>query len=279
VVRSKIARGDRMTSRMLLAAMAHLLLAGAAPVMAADAPPADLPPCPSREDAPDTARLLRRVEFSLEGASSIGTLTMKIRTPAWSRALRMRVWSRGKDFALVRILEGGPRETGMMTLKRERQLWNYLPQAGRVMKLPSGMLGDSWMGSDFTNDDLVRGTSLARDFDAKLLGTLDQAGRAAWRVELVPRASATVVWGRIELVLDRESCVPLVERFFDEDGALARTMTFGDLRAIGWRRFPARMTVRPAEGDRETEISYGDMAFDVDVPEETFSLHRLQQGR
>src|SRR5678809_298842 len=113
--------------------------------------------------------------------SSIATMSMQIKTPSWSRKLKLQVWSSGKEYALVRVLEGGPREKGMMTLKRDNQLWNYLPEAGRVMKLPSGMLGDSWMGSDFTNDDLVRGTSLVKDFDAKVTGTTVQDRRAAWR--------------------------------------------------------------------------------------------------
>ena len=255
-------------------------LATPALARAADAaPPRDLPACPSDQDAPDVATLLKRVEYTLEGSSSVGTITMVIKTAAWSRTLKMKVWSKGRDYALVRVLEGGPRETGMMTLKREKQLWNYLPQAGRVMKLPSGMLGDSWMGSDFTNDDLVRGTSLTRDFDSKLVGTLDHEARKAWRLELVPKPGAAIVWGKIEMVLDRASCVPLLERFFDEDGKPARSMSFGEIRSIGWRRFPARMSVKPADGGRETVVTYGDLEFDVDVPDDTFSLHRLQQGR
>jgi hypothetical protein len=141
------------------------------------------------------------------------------------------------------------------------------------------MLGDSWMGSDFTNDDLVRGSSLVRDFDAKITGTLVHDEHDAWRLELVPRASATVVWDKIEIILDRATCVPLVERFFDEGGKVARTMTFGDIRTIGWRQFPARMTVKPTETGRETVISYDAIDFDVEVADDTFSLHRLQQGR
>ena len=259
--------------------MTVLWLAAWAGTSAADQPPKDLPACPTDAEAPDTALLLQRVEQSLEGSSSVGTMTMAIETTKWSRTLKMKVWSKGRDYALVRVLDGGPREIGMMTLKREHQLWNYLPQAGRVMKLPSGMLGDSWMGSDFTNDDLVRGSSLVHDFDAKVTGTLVHDKHNAWRLELVPRASATVVWDKIEMILDRSTCVPLVERFFDENGQVARTMTFGDLRTIGWRRFPARLTVTPAETGRETVVSYDTIDFDVDVADDTFSLHRLQQGR
>lgn len=259
-----------------IAALALLALAHDA---AADTAPKDLPACPTNEDAPEVAPLVKRLEQTLQGSSSVGTMKMTIKTAKWTRTLRMRIWAKSRDYALVRILDGGPREKGMMTLKREKQLWNYLPQAGRVMKIPSGMLGDGWMGSDFTNDDLVRGTSLVKDFDAKLTGTVVQDKRKAWKLELVPRKSATVVWAKIEAIVDRATCVPLQQMFYDEDGTVARTMTFGDLRTIGWRTFPAQMTVKPAESGRETSITYEAMEFDVEVPDDTFSLARLQKGR
>ena len=251
----------------------------AAAATAAAAAPGNLPACPTKADAPDLDALLTHVEQSMQGASSVGTVTMTIKTPTWSRTLQMKIWAKGQELALVRVLEGGPREKGMMTLKRDKQLWNYLPQAGRVMKVPSGMLGDSWMGSDFTNDDLVHGTSIVRDFDARLTGTIEHDQRPAWRIELVPKKHATVVWDKIEVTLDRATCVPLLERFYDEDGKVARTMTFADIKAIGWRQFPSRMTVKPAEAERETSISYDAMEFDVAIPDDTFSLRRLQQGR
>lgn len=259
--------------------MSIAVILGALAQPSAAGEPKDLPACPTKVDAPDLAKLLTRVEQSMQGASSVGTVTMTIKTTKWSRTLKMKMWGKGQDLALVRILDGGPREKGMMTLKRDKQLWNYLPQAGRVMKIPSGMLGDSWMGSDFTNDDLVHGTSIVRDFDAKLTGTIEYDKRPAWRIELTPKKTATVVWDKIEVTLDRATCVPLVQRFFDEDGKVARTMTLSDIKAIGWRQFPSRMTVKPAETGRETSISYDAMEFDVAIPEDTFSLRRLQQGR
>src|SRR5262249_9122755 len=233
---------------------------------------ANVPACPSDADQPDTTALIKRLDQLLSGRSSIGAMAMTIKTPSWTRSLRLKVWSQVKDYALIRVLEGGPRETGMMTLKREKQLWNWLPQAGRVMKLPSGMLGDSWMGSDFTNDDLLRGNSLTDDFTTTLTGVEKVDGRTAWRVALAPKPTAAVVWGRIETLIDRATCLPIEELFFDEDGKLARRMSFSDFRQIGWRQFPARMTVVPAEKGRETSIAYSDMQFDVDIPADTFSL-------
>ncbi len=251
------------------------LLLAAAP----DAPPADLPACPSAEEKPDVVPLIQRTERLLEGKSSVSVMTMAMKTPAYERSIKMKIWGKGRDFTLVRVLEGGPRETGMMTLKREKQLWNYLPQAGRVMKLPSGMMGDSWMGSDFTNDDLVRGSSIATDFTSTVDKTIEVDGRKAWFVTLKPKPEAKVVWGKVEMILDRETCVPLEQRFYDEENALARRMTYSDLKKVGWRNFPMKMTIIPSEKGRQTSITYDSIEFDVDVPDDTFSLRRLQQGK
>jgi outer membrane lipoprotein-sorting protein len=264
---------------MLAATFGALLLAAPAGALAGAAAPPNLPACPSKEDKPAVAPVLKRIEQTMEGSSSSSTMTMSIKTKSWSRSLKMKVSTKGRSYALIRILEGGPRETGMMTLKREKQLWNYLPQAGRVVKLPSGMLGDSWMGSDFTNDDLVRGSSMVDDFDSRVVGTATHDGRDVWRIVLEPKPKAVVVWGKIEMLVERASCVPLHQRFYDEDGKVARTMSFGDIRSIGWRRFPARMAITPADGARETIVTYENIEFDVSVPDDTFSLHRLQQGR
>jgi hypothetical protein len=263
---------------VVLAALAPLV---GSPLASSGPPnqPAAVPPCPSGAERPDVASLIRRTDQLLRGRSSVGVMTMAIKTSSWSRALKLKVWAEGKELALVRVLEGGPRETGMMTLKRDKQLWNWLPQAGRVMKLPSGMLGDSWLGSDFTNDDLLRGNSLTDDFTAAVTGTEHVGGREAWRAVLDPKPTAAVVWGRIEMLIDRGNCLPIEERFFDEDGTLARQMTFSDFRQIGWRQFPAKMTVVPAEKGRETSISYSEIQFDVNIPADTFSLQRLRQGR
>lgn len=251
--------------------------AAGAPTTTAAAPTATTP-CPTADDAPDAAALVDRTEQTLQGRTTQATMAMTIKTPQYTRKLKMKVWSKGSDYALVRIVEGGPRETGMMTLKREKQLWNYLPQAGRVMKLPSAMLGDSWMGSDFTNDDLVHGTSLVRDFTTDVKA-VDHEGKKAWLLSLVPKASAVVVWGKVEVIVDRATCQPLRQRFFDEDGALARSMSFTNFRTVGARVFPTKMTVQPGEAGKETIIEYEDIAFDVDIADDVFSLHRLEQGR
>jgi hypothetical protein len=265
-----------LTLFVLMIAAVH---AAGPPVAGAVAPPADVPPCPSDTDRPDVALLIKRLDRLLTGRSSVGVMTMAIKTPSWSRSLKLKVWASGEDYALIHIIQGGPRETGMMTLKREKQLWTWLPQAGRVMKLPSGMMGDSWLGSDFTNDDLVKGNSLIDDFEAVYKGVANAGGKEVWHAVLTPKPSAAVVWERVEVMIDRKNCLPVLEQFFDEDGVLAREMIFSDFRQIGWRQFPAKVTVIPSEKGRETSITYSEIEFDIDIPEDTFSLQRLRQGR
>ncbi|MGI5864714.1 MAG: outer membrane lipoprotein-sorting protein [Myxococcales bacterium] len=264
--------------RAVALTLAALALA-AGPAQAAEAPPANVPPCPSGEEKPDVAALIRRTERLLEGSSSVGSFSMTIKTKDWTRNLKLKAWAKGRDYTLIRVLEGGPRETGMMTLKREKQLWNYLPQAGRVMKLPAGMLGDSWMGSDFTNDDLVRGSSLVDDYEAKLLGVEKAGEREVWKIGLTPKPDSPVVWGKVEILVDRTSCLPVKQVFFDEEDKEARRLEYGDFRQVGWRQFPARMTFIPADENRQTSILYEQIEFDVDIPDDTFGLHRLRQGR
>lgn len=147
------------------------------------------------------------------------------------------------------------------------------------MKLPSGMLGEGWMGSDFTNDDLVRGSSLVEDYEAKVLGVEKSGEHEVWKIALTPRPDSPVVWGRVEMLIDRKSCLPIKQLFFDEEGEEARRLEYGDFRQVGWRQFPARMTFIPADEERQTSIVYDQIEFDLDIPEETFGLHRLRKGR
>jgi len=258
----------------LLVVVAESPMARATP-----AAPIDVPACPNGSASPNAAVLIARIDRLLRGRSLVGTLTMSVTTPAWQRTLKFKVWSRGEDLALIRVLEGGPREIGMLTLKRDRQMWNWLPQAGRVMKLPAGMLGDAWMGSDFTNDDLVRGSSWTADFVAALSDAREPGGQELWRVVLTPKPSAVVVWGRIDMLVDARTCQPLAQLFYDEDFALVRRIDLSEIKRVGWREFPSKMTVTPSEPGRSTTLTYDDVAFDADIPDETFSLQRLRQGR
>ncbi|MGE5246148.1 MAG: outer membrane lipoprotein-sorting protein [Betaproteobacteria bacterium] len=225
---------------------------------------------------PNVDRLLQHLDDLYRSTSSIARMEILVTTPRTTRSLRMKAWTKGEDRVLV-VIEAPAREAGTATLRVADNLWNYLPRIARTIRVPpSAMLG-SWMGTDFTNDDLVKESSLRKDFDARIDRRSDAP--PGWWLVLDVKPGAVGRWNRIDLLVDDEQ-LPVEERFFDRKGRLARTMRFDDVRVLGGRRMPARFTLTPAdtEGQR-TQLRYLEAQFDIAVPEDTFSLSRLEQHR
>jgi len=228
-------------------------------------------------DADARARaFLDGVDDLYRGETSHGTITMRIKTAHWSRELKVESWSKGKDRSLMRILSP-KKEKGTATLRVEKNIWNYLPKVGRVIKIPSSMMGGSWMGSHFTNDDLVRESRMADDFDFSVTFEGKRDGKEVVEITCLAREEAAVVWGKI-VVEVTPAKIPLRMRYFDEDMVLARTMTFGDVKKIGERMLPTVMLVQPADKPEEhTEVIYDDLTFGVALPDDFFSLRTLKR--
>jgi len=232
---------------------------------------------PGGGNAPDARFLLDRVDDLFRGSSSHGLMTMKVTTVHWSRELRLEEWSQGKDKSLIRIL-APKKEAGTTTLKSGGDIWNYLPKVKRVIKLPQSMMGDSWMGSHFTNDDLVRDSRMADDYSYSTTFKGEKDGETVTEITCVPRPDAAVVWGKVVLEIRDRDTMPLRIEYYDEDVKPARIMTFSDFRTFGTRLLPARCRIVPADRPREaTEILYESMEFDPSVPANLFSLRSLQE--
>jgi hypothetical protein len=190
--------------------------------------------------------------------------------------MRLQAWTRGEDDVLV-VVEAPAREAGTATLRVGQNLWNWLPRIARTIRVPPSMMLGSWMGTDFTNDDLVKESSLRKDFTARVERRSDDP--PGWWLALEVKPGIVGRWARIEMLVSDER-LPVEERHFDRKGRLARTMRFDEVKVLGGRRLPAHMTLTPAdvEGQR-TEMRYLDVRFDVKLPEDTFSLSRLEQNR
>lgn len=234
--------------------------------------------CAPALQAQESARdIVDRVDRLLRGESSHGTVTMEVVTADWSRSLDLEIWSLGTEYALVRVL-APPKDAGTATLKSGNDLWNYLPRVDRTIKLPPSLMSAAWMGSHVTNDDLVKDSRMIEDYDIAIAFSGERNGVAVWEFTLTPRPEAPVVWGRIELQVRRTDDMPLWTRYYDERGALARTMTFSDFRRLGGRLVPARMTIEPTDDPGEsTVLQYHELAFDVGLQPGFFSLQRLQR--
>ncbi len=233
-------------------------------------------PAPARaQKRPDVDRVLARLDDLYRSKSSIARLEILVVSPRTTRRLRMKAWSRGEDEALI-VIEAPARDEGTATLRVGQNLWNYLPRIARTIRVPPSMMLGSWMGTDFTNDDLVKESSLHRDFTAALGAR--STSPPGWWLTLTVKPGIAGRWSRIELLVADDD-LPVEERHFDRKGRLARTMTFDEIEVLGGRRLPTHLTLVPTDtpGQR-TEMRYLEIQFDVRLADETFSLSRLERG-
>ncbi len=235
------------------------------------------PALATAQERPDLARMTRILDDLYSSSASIARLEMTVTTPRRTRTMRMRVWTRGEDRALIRI-ESPSRERGTTTLRRDRNLWNYLPRISRTIRVPPSMMLSSWMGSDLTNDDLTQSSSYRNDFSGQIVGR-DDEGRG-WVVRYDAHEGTVGLWRRIEYVVNDEGTLPILARYYDRRMRLARVMRFEDVREMDGRRIPTRLILEPLdrEGHR-TELHYLEMDFDANVYESTFSLTSLERRR
>ena len=227
----------------------------------------------------DPLEIIDRVDRLTRGDSSRGVATMEVVTEHWEREMTMEVWSLGADYSLVR-LRAPRRDAGTATLMAGDDIWNYLPKVDRTIKIPASMMGGAWMGSHFTNDDLVKESRLVDDYDVEMAFEGDRGGVAVWEIRLTPKPEAAVVWGHVEFRVRQGDAMPLWARYYDEDGALARTMEYSAFAEMGGRLVPGVMDMRPADkpGERTT-FRYEELEFDIDLAPSFFSLRTLQRGR
>lgn len=222
-------------------------------------------------------QIIKKMDTVMQGRSTISEIEMKIVTPHWRRTLRMKSWTKGLDLAFVRILSPR-RERGVASLKRGTDMWNYFPRADMITRIPPSMMLGSWMGSDFTNDDLVKESTLTEDYAAELIDAGDGAGFRTLR--LTAGEQTATVWPRIDLRVNADDWLPVEEIYFDEHGQPMRRILFSEVRAFGDRTVPATMELVPLhkEGHR-TVIRYLEADFDVDLEDDVFSLRHLQSRR
>jgi outer membrane lipoprotein-sorting protein len=225
----------------------------------------------------DATAIVDRVDRLLRGDSSEGEMSMAVVTRRWTRTLSIMVWSEGTEKALIKVT-APPKEAGTTTLKAGNEIWNYLPKIDRTIRVPTSMMMASWMGSHFTNDDLVKESRLIRDYDIIMDFSGVREGVEVWQFVLTPRPAAAVVWGRIVLEVRRRDLMPTWAKYYGDDGGHKRTVTFSDYRIMGGRLVPTKVAVTPTDKpDESTVITYRRLAFDVQLPADTFSLAALRR--
>jgi outer membrane lipoprotein-sorting protein len=219
--------------------------------------------------------IVRRIDQLYRSESSYSELEMEIVTPHWQRTLAMNAWTEGMNKTFIRITSP-KKEKGVATLRIENEMWNYLPKTNKVIKIPPSMMMSSWMGSDFTNDDLVKEFSLFEDFSYEL-ARVEEGREDLIYVNCIPREDLPVVWGNIVIAATKEDYIPIWQKYYDEEGRLMRVLNYSDVKTFGRRTIPATMEMIPtAKEGHKTVIRYLKLSFDSKVDEEIFSLRSLR---
>jgi outer membrane lipoprotein-sorting protein len=222
-------------------------------------------------------QVLVKIDDLWRADSSRSTVSMKVVTANYSRQVSMESWTLGKDKSLVKIIS--PRkERGTVTLKSGNVIYTYLPKTDRTIRLTSSMMMGSWMGSHFTNDDLVKDSRLSDDYVPRIVFEGERDGENIIEFALEPKPEAPVVWGRIVIVVLADGFLPITSSYYDEDMVLARTMIFSDIKEMGGRLLPATMRVVPAdEAGEYTELTYRKISFGMKLDDSFFSLQQLRR--
>ncbi|MCB9283218.1 MAG: outer membrane lipoprotein-sorting protein [Lewinellaceae bacterium] len=226
---------------------------------------------------PDPKEIIRKVDEKLKGTTNRSEMKMTIIRPTWTREMTMKTWGKGDDYALV-LVTAPERDKGSAFLKRGKEIWSWQPTIDRVIKMPPSMMSQSWLGSDFKNDDLVQQTSIVNDFSQKLLGTETIDGRPCYKIELIPHEDAAVVWGKIITWVDKTEYLELKTEFFDEDGYLVNTMLGKDVKDMGGKMLASRLEVIPADEEgNKTILEYQWMEFDKPLSDDFFSVQNMKR--
>jgi len=224
------------------------------------------------------SNILRSVDDLWRGSSSHAMMTMRVKTKHYTRTMKMEGWSKGKEKTLLRIIEP-LREKGTVTLKSGNHIYTYLPKTDRTIRLTSGMMMGSWMGSHLTNDDLVKEARLEDDYDASISFEGERNGQKIIEFTLTPKPDAAVVWGKLILTVLANDYTPLREIYFDEAMNVSRTISFTDMKKLGSRIRPSVMRVVPADKpDEFTEFIYLSLDLDIDIDDRFFSLSTLKRN-
>lgn len=221
--------------------------------------------------------IVKKSDEKYRGKTSHGTMSMQIIRPSWSRTIRMKNWSKGDDYSMVLILSPA-KEKGQVFLKRDKDLWNWTPSIGRMIKMPPSVMSQGWMGSDVSNDDVLRQSSLVKDYEHTITASETVSDRTCHKIEFKPKPESDVVWSKIIMWISTDEYLRLKAEFYDEDGFLVHTETASDIKMMGGRLIPAKMEYVPADEEGyKTVFVIESIEFDTEIADTFFSQQNMKR--
>lgn len=226
---------------------------------------------------PRALEIVKRADEKSRGLSSRSEMSMTIERPSWSRTVTMKSWSKGTEYSMI-LITGPAKDKGQVFLKRGKEMWNWVPSIERTIKIPPSMMMQGWMGSDFTNDDLVQQSSIVVDYVHAYLGQEDVRGMLCHKISFVPKPDAPVVWGKIVSWISVDGLDIMKSEYYDEDGEPVNVENAYDLKQMGDRILPSRYEIVPVDKPGHKTILRMEKAeFNVTIPEEFFSLQNMKR--
>ncbi len=230
--------------------------------------------------AQDAKEIVKKANDKFNGEkSSFGTMSMTIVRPTWERTVTFKNWTKGTDYALT-LITGPARDKGQSFLKRENEMWNWNPTVNRLIKLPPAMMSQGWMGSDYTNDDILKESSIVDDYDHEITGEEVIDGRDCYKITMKAKKDADVVWGSQIRWIDKKDFLFMKSELYDEFGYLVRTESASDIKTMDGRLIPTRIELVPAdEPGNKTILVFETLEFNRPVDDNFFSQQNMKQVR
>ncbi|MEN8121976.1 MAG: outer membrane lipoprotein-sorting protein [Bacteroidota bacterium] len=229
--------------------------------------------------AQNATEIIKKANDKERGITNKGTMTMTIVRPTWSRTVKFKTWGKGREYSMT-LITYPAKEKGQTFLKRKNELWNWNPTISRMIKLPPSMMSQGWMGSDYTNDDILKESSIVVDYNHKIIGSEKVSGYDCYKIEMIPKEEAAVVWGKLIKWVSKKDYLQLKSVYYDEDGYVVKTEIGKDVKKLGGRLLPTKIEILPEdEPGNKTLVIINSVEFDVSMKETFFSQQNMKRLR
>jgi outer membrane lipoprotein-sorting protein len=224
--------------------------------------------------------IVRKADEKFNGEkSSYSVMSMKIIRPAWQRTIEFKSWARGRNYSLA-LITSPPKEAGQSFLKRGSEMWSWNPTINRLIKLPPSMMSQGWMGSDYTNDDILKESSVVDDYTHEIIGEENMGGRVCYKIKLTARENASIIWGKQIRWIDKKDFLVLKAELYDEDGTLVRTETGSGIKIMDGRMITSKIElVSEDEPENKTLLEIREIKFNIPVEDSYFSQQNMKRVR
>jgi outer membrane lipoprotein-sorting protein len=220
--------------------------------------------------------IVQKADEKLRGTTSQVELTIKTIRPTWSRSMDVKAWMKGNDYSMI-LVQSPSKDKGIVFLKHKKEVWNWMPSLERTIKLPPSMMSQSWMGTDFTNDDLVKESSIVNDYNHSIIGDTTIDNRICYVIQMIPKPEAAVVWGKLIVCIDKKDFLELHTKFYDEDGKLINIMSAYDIKIMDSRLIPTRFEMIPMDKkNQKTEMIYRTIKYNRPIEDGFFTAEKMK---